>query len=44
MGEAVVDGRLAPPPTQKIYHMDAWEKTGLRVFLTLLSSVFKELN
>jgi len=22
-GEAVVDGRLAPPPTQKIYHMDA---------------------
>ena len=43
-GEAVVDGRLALPPTQKIYHVYAWEKTGLRVFLILLSSVFEELN
>jgi len=37
MGEAVIDDRLAPPPTQKIYHVDALGKTGLRVFLIFLS-------
>ena len=26
MGEAVVDGCLAPPPTQKIYHLNALKK------------------
>jgi len=26
MGEAVVDGHLAPPPTQKIYHVGALGK------------------
>jgi len=26
MGEAVIDGHSGPPPTQKIYHVDALGK------------------
>jgi len=32
-GEAVIDGRLAPPPTQKIYHVDAFGKDRPTSFL-----------
>jgi len=41
-GEAVVDGRLPPPQTQKIYLVNAIGK--IRFFLILFSRVFKELN